>query len=86
MRIVIDIQDSVLNDLDNMKNSCTVREIVKRAIENGAILPKGCGRLIDADKAIADYANYGISHCWDATDLPEIMAECPTIIEADKEV
>lgn len=50
------------------------------------ILPKGHGRLIDGDKAIADFTNYGINHMWDATDLPEIIDESPIIIEADTEV
>lgn len=36
-------------------------------------------RLIDADKAISDYAHYGISHSYDAYDLEDILTECPTI-------
>ena len=43
------------------------------------------GRLIDADKAIRDFHKYGISHMWDATDLPDIMGESPTVIEAEVE-
>ena len=34
-------------------------------------------KYIDADKAIADYAHYGISHCYDAYDLEDILTECP---------
>lgn len=37
------------------------------------------GRLIDADKAISDYAHYGISHSYDAYDLEDILTECPTV-------
>lgn len=37
------------------------------------------GRLIDADKAISDYAHYGISHSYDACDLEDILTECPTV-------
>ena len=36
-------------------------------------------RLIDADKAISDYAHYGISHPYDAYDLEDILTECPTV-------
>lgn len=36
-------------------------------------------RLIDADKAISDYAHYRISHSYDACDLEDILTECPTI-------
>ena len=42
------------------------------------------GRLIDADKAISDYAKYGKSHFYDASDLEYILAECQTIIESEK--
>ena len=37
------------------------------------------GRLIDADKAISDYAHYGINHSYDAYDLEDILTECPTV-------
>lgn len=36
-------------------------------------------RLIDADYAINAYARYGISHCYDAFDLENILNDCPTI-------
>lgn len=35
------------------------------------------GKYIDADKAIKDYAHYGIKHFYDATDLEAILNECP---------
>lgn len=47
-------------------------------------VPEPHGRLIDADKAIEDYANYGISHPYDAYDLEEIMKESSTVIERSK--
>lgn len=34
-------------------------------------------KYIDADKAIKDYFHYGIEHSYDATDLEEILNECP---------
>lgn len=34
-------------------------------------------KYIDADKAIKNYARYGISHFYDATDLEAILNECP---------
>lgn len=42
------------------------------------------GRLIDADKAVKDYHKYGISHMYDAFDLPDIMADSPTVIEGSE--
>ena len=37
------------------------------------------GRLIDADKAISDYAHYGISHSYDVCDLEDVLTECQTV-------
>ena len=51
---------------------------IARAFQNGAVLPKGHGRLIDADAlnfADIDNANYGSNY----------IRIAPTIIEADKE-
>lgn len=59
--------------------------MLREAFKEGKPLPKGHGRLIDGDKAIVDFANYGIDHMWDAFDLPDIIDESPIIIEADKE-
>ena len=85
MQIVIDISKEDYNrikDIPEAFNSLTTR--VYKSIKNGTPLPKGHGRLIDGDKAIADFANYGIDHMWDAFDLPDIIDNSPTIIEADK--
>lgn len=47
-------------------------------------VPEPHGRLIDGDKAVKDYHNYGISHSYDAFDLEDIIAESPTVIERSK--
>ena len=52
--------------------------------EKCTYIPEPHGRLIDADKAIEDYANYGISHCYDAVDLKDIMDDSPTVIEGSE--
>ena len=41
-------------------------------------------RLIDADKAISDYAHDGISHPYDAFDLEDILTECPQLKQLKK--
>lgn len=84
MKLVVDIDDELYNFI--MEHKLLVMDLkeIEKAIKNGIPLPKGHGKMIDADKAVANYAKYGISHMWDATDLPEIMDECPAIIEADK--
>ena len=50
------------------------------AIRNGIPLPKGHGRLIDADKLISSFPNYdGVS------DVIKTINYTDTIIDADKE-
>jgi hypothetical protein len=72
MQIVIDIPKKWFNymvreDFTEVNELCAV-------IQHGTILPKGHGRLIDAD----DIDNHIIGHV--------DTRSCPTIIEADKEV
>ena len=42
------------------------------------------GRLIDADAAIAN-RNVNMNWCYDLCDLPDYLADCPTIIESEGE-
>ena len=70
MKLVINIPDYNLNDIQNGSIACG--QILK-AVKNGTPLPKGHGRLIDAD----DVDNHIIG----SVDL----RGCPTIVEADKE-
>ena len=55
---------------------------VSKYVREGTPLPKGHGRLIDADAYIDKYENFG----WlDDIAVNEFNAITPTIIEADKE-
>ena len=67
MKIVIDIPKEMYENALN--DRLCGSEIVVNAIKNGTPLPKGHGRLIDANEVTA-YNN---------------LYEVPTIIEADKE-
>ena len=70
MQIVIDISE----ELYQMCRGCLGdADCIESAIANGTPLPKGHGRLIDAD----DIDNHIIGHV--------DTRSCPTIIEADKE-
>lgn len=51
------------------------------SIKNGTPLPKGHGRLIDADKLIAEYNKCG---CY--PDEIKAICEEPTVLKSDKEV
>lgn len=88
MQIVIDISEEAYNaiiavkDIDEPYES-TLDEVVYGAIAKGTPLPKGHGRLIDAD---ALYENTNICHsdedgsaCVEWRDVND----APTIIEAD---
>lgn len=73
MQIVIDIPEEMYQNVLNGTYCGTLYEELK----NGTPLPKGHGRLIDADAlnfADIDSANYGSNY----------IRIAPTIIEADK--
>jgi len=90
MQIVINISDEEYEHYKNLKEygyGTMFNSLVER-IANGVVLPKGYGRLIDADEL-------PISSI-DITDLPyddkglavvllEDIECAPTVIEADKE-
>lgn len=75
MQIVIDIPEE---EFERCKKRFQMRiNIMSNAIANGIPLPKGHGRLIDADKLPLDNiddANYGSNY----------IRIAPTVIEADK--
>lgn len=85
MKLIIDIPAKVVKAIQNGKD---YRYDIHTAIAQATPLPKGYGRLIDADAVIAE----AISIMKDSKN-PKYM-ECviawmnlaPTIIEADKEV
>ena len=73
MEIVIKIPDEVLESKQYCRYFGVGSTKLSETIENGIPLPKGHGRLIDAN----DVDN----HIVGSVDL----RDCPTIIEADKE-
>ena len=80
MKLIIDIDE---NDYKWIKNH--VNTINEQRIANGTPLPKGHGRLIDADafkKNVCTYQQTGCGDCKHSLCCPE---DAPTIIEADME-
>ena len=65
-----------------MRSGKTLLATLLRAVRNGKVLPKGHGRLIDADAFIGtlDASDRDI-YCEQA-----INEDAPTLVEADKEV
>ena len=75
MQIVIDIDEETLQDF---YDSRYVSPHIKEALRNGTHLPKGHGRLIDADAINRKDVN--------CANVPmNFIDTAPTIIEADKE-
>jgi hypothetical protein len=76
MQIVIDIPEEIYKDI--VKNGFIYdedNEIVTHVIKNGIPLPKGHGKLIDADAVDIRYSD---------PEVVETLDDAPTIIEADK--
>lgn len=73
MQIVIDIPQGLKDDFENERWTALTCAMMKDALEEGTVLPKGHGRLIDADEL---ESRMKIGYC--------IVRDAPTIIEADK--
>lgn len=84
--IMIRIPDRIHYGIENgiTKNGSVASQIVLNAVKDGIQLPKGHGRLIDADALAKRMTEYGWHHP-DSTVHEFIDDDCPTIIEADKE-
>ena len=93
MQIVIDIDDELYKSVLNETYCGNLYEELK----NGIVLPKGHGRLIDADefeKRLMDARSYYLGEKADGFDLRfaaglksavERLVDAPTIIPADKD-
>jgi hypothetical protein len=86
MKIVIDIPEGMLDELHTCKFPIQDAYRLCAVIENGTPLPKGHGRLIDAD-ALKKEAVVCPTVGGAEVPLLDIMdVDCsPTIIQADKE-
>ncbi len=61
---------------------------IMHAIINGTPLPKGHGRLIDADELYEDFIDGTEGYdcqTWNRIEISDIIEDAPTIIGADKE-
>jgi hypothetical protein len=74
MQIVIDVPKSI------PENTINLEGVFTKAAINGIVLPKGHGRLIDAEKLI-EYCQNQKSNTISCNDI----ARFPTIIPADTE-
>lgn len=98
MQIVIDIPQGLKDDFENERWTALTCAMMKDALEEGTVLPKGHGRLIDADVlmrlyGLEDATKYGNEtaeqqiHSYDTMmmyEIADMIDDAPTIIEADK--
>lgn len=84
MQILINIPDFMHRHI--LKRHVSKRTIAKM-FENGIVLPKGHGRLIDANRILNCNCKNSFSECDSCLDseLCALLNEVPTVIEADKE-
>ena len=92
MKLVIDIPKETLDAIKTGRIFLT--KALYDAFENGTPLPKGHGRLIDADAFVKENDDYtdivlecksqGGYNCYKDT-LDSLVFDAPTIIEADRE-
>ena len=89
MQIVIEISDTLKNIADNedVKTFSHIiwQALLMDAIKNGEPLPKGHGRLIDADELKQVYENTEDSQIckWSTYGVISEIDDAPTVIEAD---
>lgn len=92
MELIIEIPDAMYEDIKSGKDGYS--NYVHTAIRNGTPIPKGHGKIIDADAFLEENKDYtGWILCSDAwggenaykDTLEDLINEAPTIIGAESE-
>ena len=90
MKIVIDIPENIYEwaKKPNMPDDIfdeVVEALLDAAFSNSTPLPKGHGRLIDANELLTSERPHGIADdVWKESHIYKLLSNAPTIIEADK--
>lgn len=94
MQIVIDISENIYNLISRGEENrdFVYKSDLMRAILEGTLLPKGHGRLIDADSIYQivrpieqSDAEWGMTAETAIRLMHDVFDKAPTVIEADKE-
>ena len=93
MKIVIDIPEEIYQYMQSRfmyqggdETYLSLSEKSGIAIKNGTVLPKGYGRLIDADAYLRNTPIKNADDTWiKESYVYESIINAPTVIEADKE-
>lgn len=87
MQIVIDIEDNTYEAIEHeyciLPPQKGLLKVLWDAIHNGTPLPKGHGRLIDADRIVRTAEIGGFGNNRDIDFVLSYIPKCKTIIEAD---
>lgn len=87
MELVIEINDDYYNLIKRDADNGDYLNVLERAVINGTPLPKGHGRLIDAERFEKDNKElWGCDfiHPKYEDTLEDLITDAPTIIEADR--
>lgn len=88
IELVIKISEEKFNTIKS-KMYCGIYDAdLYKAIVNGVPLPKGHGRLIDANELYGDFVDGTEGYdcqTWNRIEIGDIIEDAPTIIEADTE-
>lgn len=89
MKIVIDIPEDLYKGIERRDGALETEYVcdeLMKAVDNGTPLPKGHGRLIDADKVVTEAKErmkYPANHKYMECVIAH-MELAPTIIEAER--
>ena len=89
MKLIIDISEEEYKEvLEDTYSGTPYENKIFTIIANGTPLPKGHGRLIDADALYGDFIDGTEGYdcqTWNRIEIGDIIEDAPTIIEADSE-
>ena len=81
MKIVIDIPDEDYNDIKDGYLCEELADIAIKAVQNGAVLPKGHGALIAEDILLDKWNNLSVRG---RTEFDQVIMCTPVVIPADE--
>jgi len=84
-RVVIDIPEKIMEHIKIQDVKLSEFDVICEAIDNGEIIPAGCGDLIDRN-SLEDvfYGDYD-GKTYFSNEVKRIIDNAPAIIEANKE-
>ena len=90
MKIVIDIPNELYKGIEERDGSLETEYVcdeLMKAVDNGTVLPKGHGRLIDVDAATKDINAFmdAFGIYTDNMGKYNVVCAAPIVIEADKD-